>query len=322
MASSSNPQAACSTNGTAHSMPTKSREVHTHHMDSTAWNDLKFRPDDIVISTYPKAGTTWMQQIVSQLIHAGDETVAPNAISPWVELRVIPREALTQMLEAQTSRRFMKSHLPIDALVWKPEVKYIFCARDGRDAMWSMHNHLFAATDKFYQIINDTPGRVGPALPRPTDNPRDLFAQLIEGEGDMKPEFGWPFWDHIRGWWEARDQPNLLLVHFNDLKADLEGEMRRIAKFLEIPEMPDEQWKAALEHCSFDWMKAHAELAAPPQAEVAWEEGPQSFIHKGTNGRWKDILSEDDNRRYLERAKQKLGEECALWLENGRLHRA
>ncbi|KAI8945905.1 P-loop containing nucleoside triphosphate hydrolase protein [Xylaria longipes] len=317
---SSNTSAVGSTNGTTRSMPVKTREMHTHHEDSTAWNDLKFRADDIIISTYPKSGTTWTQQITSQLIHAGDETVAHNALSPWVDLRVIPRDALYQQLEAQTNRRFMKTHLPIDAMVWNPEAKYIFCARDGRDAIWSLHNHLSAATDAFYRLFNDTPGRVGPPLARPSDNPRDMFVQLLDG--DMGPEVGWPFWSHIRGWWEARDQPNLLLVHYNDLKADLDGEMRRIAKFLEIPEMPAEKWNAAVEHCTFDWMKAHAELSAPELAAVAWKEGAQSFIHKGTNGRWKDILSEDDNMQYLERAKQELGEECAQWLEKGRLEGA
>ncbi|KAI1350607.1 P-loop containing nucleoside triphosphate hydrolase protein [Xylaria sp. FL0043] len=276
MASSSVPAPAGSTNGTTRSMPVKTREVYQHHMDSTAWNDfniilIKFRPDDIIISTYPKAGTTWTQQIVSQLPHAGDETVAPNTLSPWVELRIIPRDALIQMLEAQTSRRFLKTHLPIDTLVWNPQAKYIFCGRDGRDSMWSLHNHLSAATDTFYQLINDIPGRVGPPLARPGDNPRT-----------------------------SRKQPNVLLIHYSDLKAGLDGEMRRIAN-------------------TFDWMKAHAHLSAPQQADVAWKEGAKSFIHKGTNGRWKDILSEDDNRRYLERAKRELGDECALWLEKGRL---
>ncbi|KAI0205281.1 P-loop containing nucleoside triphosphate hydrolase protein [Astrocystis sublimbata] len=312
--SSNAPKDIGSTDGSA---PVKTRELLNHHMDSTVWNNFNFRSDDIIISTYGKAGTTWMQQITSQLIHAGDGTVAPNALSPWVDLRIIPRDALYEQLEAQTNRRFLKTHLPIDALLWKPTVKYIFCARDGRDTMWSLHNHLFSATDTFYQMINDTPGYEGPPIARPSEDPRELFVQLLDD--DAPQTMGYTFWNHVRGWFEARNQPNLLLVHFNDLKADLDGEMRRIAKFLEIPEMSAENWKAAVEHCTFDWMKAHAELSAPQQSDIAWKEGAQRFIHKGTNNRWKDVLTEDDNKRYLEKAKQELGEEGALWLEKGRL---
>ena len=107
--------------------PVKTRELHNHHMDSTVWNDFKFRGDDIVIATYGKSGTTWMQQIVSQLIFNGEEGINVGALSPWVDLRIMPKEALLG-LEAQTHRRFMKTHLPADAMVIKPEVKYIYIA--------------------------------------------------------------------------------------------------------------------------------------------------------------------------------------------------
>ena len=49
------------------------RELHNHHFDSTIWNDLQFRDDDIVISTYAKSGTTWVQQIVAQLLRSQKE---------------------------------------------------------------------------------------------------------------------------------------------------------------------------------------------------------------------------------------------------------
>ena len=94
----------------------------------------------------------------------------------------------------------------------------------------------------------------------------------------------WPFWSHIRSWWEVKDHPNLLLLHYNDLKADLPGEMRKIAEFLEVPVLSEEQWSAAVEHCTFNWMKAHAELGAPPQSDIVFEHGARSFITKAPTG--------------------------------------
>ena len=93
-------------------MPRKTREMHSHHFDSTIWNDLKFRDDDIVISTYAKSGTTWMQQIIAQMIFGGDPNLEVAEMSPWLDLRVPPKEVKLAIVEAQTHRRFMKRICP------------------------------------------------------------------------------------------------------------------------------------------------------------------------------------------------------------------
>jgi aryl sulfotransferase len=109
----------------------------------------------------------------------------------------------------------------------------------------------------------------------------------------------------------------LLLVHFNDLKADLSGEIQRIAEFLDI-EIGDATLNKITEHCTFNYMKAHAVEVSPPQSEYAFENGADTFINKGSNGRWKDVLTADDVKLYEEKAVAELGEECARWLANGR----
>jgi aryl sulfotransferase len=101
--------------------PKKTRELHNHHFDSTIWNDLSFRDDDIIISTYAKAGTTWMQQIVGQLLFDGDPDLEVAEMSPWLDLRVPPKEVKLPLVEAQTHRRFLKTHLPVDALRFSPK---------------------------------------------------------------------------------------------------------------------------------------------------------------------------------------------------------
>ena len=147
--------------------PVKTREMHNHHFDSTIWNEFPFRDDDIIIATYAKSGTTWMQQIVSQLIFNGIEGLEVAEMSPWLDLRIPPREVKMPPLEAQTHRRFIKTHLPLDALVFSPKAKYIFIGRDGRDVIWSMYNHHYNANQHWYDALNLTPGLVGPQSVKP-----------------------------------------------------------------------------------------------------------------------------------------------------------
>lgn len=105
--------------------PRKTRELMNHHMDSTVWNDFAFRDDDVVVATYAKSGTTWTQQIVSQLLFKGAEGVPMNELSPWLDLRVPPKEVKLGGLAAQSHRRCVKTHLPLDALVFSPQAKYL-----------------------------------------------------------------------------------------------------------------------------------------------------------------------------------------------------
>jgi aryl sulfotransferase len=287
--------------------PIKTREIHNHHMDSTRWNGFNFRDDDIVISTWAKSGTTWTQQIVSQLIFGGAEGIDVSSLSPWVDLRIMPPEAIAA-IEQQTHRRFLKTHLPVDALVFSPKAKYLYVARDGRDAAWSAYNHFARATDQFYEMFNTAPGRVGPRLHRPEGSAHDYYREWFHGDGYPL----WSFWDNVRSWWAIRDLPNVRLVHFDELKRDLPAAIRGIADFLEIP-IDEARFPAIVEHCGFDWMKAHAALSAP-LGGAPWEGGAATFINKGTNGRWQGILTEADIARYEARAVRELGADCAAWL--------
>ena len=291
--------------------PIKTRELQNHHMDSTIWNDFAFRPDDIIISTYAKAGTTWTQQIVGQLIFKGAEDVDVQALSPWVDMRVPARQIKIAGLEAQKNRRFMKTHLPLDAFVFRPELKHIYIARDGRDVIWSMHNHHANANTLFYELINDTPGRVGPPLPKADPDIRRYFLNWLENDGAPF----WSMWQNARTWWTVRHHPNVLMLHFADMKTDLEANVRRIAHFLEI-ELDEKTFATVVDHCTFNYMKRHAEKSAP-LGGVVWEGGATTFINKGANGRWRDVLTAEDCARYEARAVAELGADCARWLKAG-----
>ena len=291
--------------------PVKTREMHNHHFDSTIWNDLPFRDDDIVISTYAKSGTTWTQQMVGQMLLGPDPDLEVAELSPWLDLRIPPKAVKLPMVEAQTHRRFLKTHLPLDALVFSPEAKYIYIGRDGRDVVWSMYNHHVNANQMWYEALNDTPGRVGAPIEPPPADIRQYWREWLDGDGHPF----WPFWENVRTWWEARHLPNVLFVHFSNLKRDMPGEMRRIAAFLDIP-IDETRWAQTIEYCSFDWMKRNATKTVP-LGGAFWDAGAQVFINRGVNGRWAQILEPDEVAEYEARAERELGFECARWLATG-----
>tara|TARA_A100001037_G_scaffold295995_1_gene315874 strand:- start:999 stop:1895 length:897 start_codon:yes stop_codon:yes gene_type:complete len=292
-------------------LPEKTHELHSHHFDSTIWNDLQFRDDDIVISTYAKSGTTWMQQIVAQMMFGGDPELEVAEMSPWLDLRVPPKEVKLAAVEAQTHRRFLKTHLPVDALVFSEKAKYLYIGRDGRDVLWSMYNHHANANWRFYDALNNTPGLVGPPIGPPPDDIRQYWRDWLDKDGYPI----WSFWDNIRTWWAIRDLPNVKFVHFANLKADMTGEMRKIAAFLDI-EIDESRWDTIVEYCTFDYMKANAGKSVP-LGGVFWEGGAQTFINKGVNGRWTDTLTSEESAEYEAMVIEKLGEDCAHWLATG-----
>ena len=90
--------------------PVKTREIHNHHMNSEVWNSFKFRDDDIVIATYGKAGTTWMQQILAQLIFNGAEDIEVSPLSPWLDLTTsLPSYETHAALDPQNRRGVLRA---------------------------------------------------------------------------------------------------------------------------------------------------------------------------------------------------------------------
>jgi aryl sulfotransferase len=291
--------------------PRKTRELHSHHFDSTIWNDFSFRDDDIVIATYAKSGTTWMQQIIAQMLFGPDPELEVAAMSPWLDLRVPPKEVKLPVVEAQAHRRFLKTHLPVDALVFSPKAKYIYIGRDARDVVWSFHNHHVNANETWYAALNDTPGLVGPPIAPPPVDVREYWRAWLDGDGYPF----WSYWENLRTWWEIRDLPNVMLVHYAAMTRDLAGQMRRIAEFLGVT-MDEADWPNVLEYCSFDWMKRNATKSVP-LGGAFWDAGAQVFINQGRNGRWNEQLTAGEKEEYERLAVEKLGAQCARWLATG-----
>jgi aryl sulfotransferase len=299
------------------------REYRTATMDSHRWDNFKPRADDIVVGTYAKCGTTWTQQIVQLLIFQDPDPRPVIQIAPWLDRVLTPIEQSLATLEAQTHRRSVKTHMPFDAVPIYEGVKYIHVGRDGLDASMSLHNHLFnfrpehkarraelAKGDSRLRPVGDAD--------TPSD-PRQYFLNWIESaEKYSRDGYGvdLPFFEFENTYWREHRRPNVLFVHYNDLKADLEAEMRRIADFLEL-EVSQSVWPSLVKAATFDDMKKNG-ASLMPGADSVWDKGADRFFNEGTNERWKAILKADDVARYHALATKKWSKATAAWVTSGR----
>jgi aryl sulfotransferase len=304
-------------------------ECRTMIMDARRWDEFRPRAGDVVVATYPKCGTTWTQRIVQLLIFQSAEPRPIMETAPWLDSTLFRSNAENlAILESQTHRRSIKSHLPMEALPILDGVKYIHVARDGRDACISMHNHMRGIRPETIGVAMADAMKDPRLLERLEANPRastpedphEWWLGWIErAEGDATWVYGddVPFFEFEAGYWRDRRAPWLLMVHFNDLKADLAGEMRRISAFLDI-DTPEPLMDDLVRAASFEAMKAEGEALLPAIGEH-FDRGAERFLFKGSNGRWKEVLTAEDLDRYDAAVRRKFTPDLAAWVEGGRL---
>jgi aryl sulfotransferase len=300
-------------------LPERSRIYQCHHFDSTRWDYYEPRDDDIIIATSYKAGTTWAQAILAHLLFpSGDLPAGPAEMSPWLDFRLSPLEGSLNNLNSQEHRRFIKTHLPLDGMLYDERLKYVYVARDARDVFMSLWNHYSHMTDDFITLMNLLPGRVGDEFPAPPDDIHEFWQNWMTRSWFDWESDGWPYWSHlsnVQSYWDFRERPNIQLIHYSDLLADTEGEIRRLAAFLEI-DVPEAAWPGIVKAVSFQEMKKNGERYAPAGG-AHWKGGAQTFLNKGTNGRWRDVLSEEELELYEAACERTLTPECREWMEHG-----
>ena len=229
-----------------------------------------------------------MQRIMSLLVFGpGPLPTALVALSPWIDAAFMGDvDDVVATIEAQQHQRFLKSHLPFDALPYDTAVRYVYVGHDTRDVFMSVFNHYSGYTELTYSLLDAAGGADNP-MPRCPATERELWADwmtrsLFESETD-----GWPFWSHhhhAASFWPYRDLPNVLMVHYADLLADLETQMRRVAAFTQL-EVAEEDWPELVAAARFDAMKQDA-IRNEDYMGLIFEGGASRFFHKGTNGRW------------------------------------
>ena len=293
---------------------------HNFVWDSARWEGFVFRDDDIVISTAPKCGTTWMQMLCALLILRTPQLGKPLAsVSPWIDMCTRPLPEVRADLDAQTHRRFIKTHTPLDGLPFDERVTYLHVARDPRDAALSMDSHLANMDmDRFVGIrvgavgMDDFEelGITGPPPPPPED-PAERFWAWIES--DPSAHNGLPaLVHHVETFWERRDEPNIHLFHYADLRADLAGQMRRLAGILGVEPPTDELIAAG----TFEAMKAQADELIPNSDTSFWKNN-REFFAKARSGDWRELLAGTGEARYEKAVTGLADADLLAWLHGG-----
>lgn len=284
----------------------------THYLgpltDSRRWEAVPLRPDDVIVVTPPKCGTTWMQTIVALLLSGDPEVETELSIRmPWVDIRHRDLAEVAGRLDAMTHRRSMKSHTPLDGLPLDDRAQYICVFRHPLDVHMSFRKHVRNIPVPWFEDWypeNDTGGRT--------------FRCFLDGAPDGFDCDAVPLAHILRHYRSARalaDRPNVALFHYADMKRDLAATFERVAGLLGTSH-PAPLMARLIGAASFDNMKRNAARFAPSGGK-GFMKSDSDFFHRGTNGQWHGILSDDDLAAYDAMMEAHLSPEDRAWLEHG-----
>ena len=223
------------------------------------------RADDVFIASFPKSGTTWTQQIVRLvysrgLIHDSDPPL--HTIIPWLD----DSEDLPDLsvVDSMISPRVFKSHNPYHLLPRKltESNRLIYVTRNAKDTAVSMYFHTFGF--KMYEY----------------DEPIEHFIdEFMAG----RVEYG-PYWTHLKSWHIQREQRNILVLHYEEMQADLAATVARVARFLDQP-LTNEEIERVAELSTFSSMKKDHRTSMQLWDEEQRKPG-MPFMRKGEAGDW------------------------------------
>ena len=277
--------------------------------DSGRWLGFRFRPGDIVISTRRRSGTTWTQMICALLIFQTPDLPAPLSwLSPWLDQVIVPHDFVYAQLGEQRNRRFIKTHTPLDGIPLHPQVTYIVTARHPLDMFVSLRHHL----DNYHPPVGQLTGRAGPAGSR-----ESMHDSLLRWVADAYDPSAYPeslpgIMRHLSDAWARRGAANVLLVRYDDLCADLEGQMRWLAGRLGIT-VPEPTWPALVQAATFERMRGRADYLAPPPHPGGAGDAV-AFFRRGSSGAGREILSDEEMAGYYARAAQLAPPDMLEWL--------
>jgi hypothetical protein len=290
--------------------------------DNVRWDSFEFRPGDIVISTPPKSGTTWTQMLCALLIFDGPRFPATlEHLSYWVDMLNKPLDSMLAGYAAQTHRRFMKTHTPLDGLPLREDVTYVVVGRDPRDVVVSMEHHMANMNlDRFIELRAQAVGlddlaEFGPPMIH-SDDPSERFREFVHSSTTNRMTLA-SVLHHLDTAWQRRRQPNVAMFHYADYRADLPNELMRLAAALDIELTPTRAAELAREAC-LDKMRDRTDEVVPNASTGQWKDN-RAFLRAGASGEWRDRCDEADLAAYDQRVSALISSELAAWSHLGRV---
>lgn len=274
------------------------------------WADLPLREGDIVVSTWPKTGTTWVQTICALLVFQTPELPAPlSQLSVWLEMDGSPRDELYAQLAAQPHRRIIKTHLPLSDIPIDPCAFYIAVGRHPLDTAIS---HFYHEDPEAKRADDTNPGTESHSARK------ELLRRIGIESSPPRPEYFQDYFAamllNLSAAWALRDEPNVMLIHYEDLSADLEGEMRRVAARLGIT-VPEATWPDLVRAATFDDMRAHADQFVPSGGR-----DNTAFFRSGSSGEGRALLTSEEIARYRDRVAPLAPSDMLAWLHRDDEH--
>jgi aryl sulfotransferase len=286
--------------------PTQRHDYRAEIEDSGRWREFRHRAGDVFVCTAPKNGTTWTQAICNLLLTGDPEAGSGSGTSsPWIELVLEPIEALNARMDAMPGRRVIKSHAPMDGIVWWPDATYFCVCRHPLDMYFSVlkhgENQLEPEANPVYNMDRAKSydyWLTNPLVPDPTNN--TTFEAAVH---------------HFKSFHAWRHLPNVHLFHYADMTRDLAGEMARFARVLGVSHPPDLMARL-VDAATFDSMKKNAERNAPEVGDGYWKD-KAGFFHSGGTRKWEGRLGDAQLAAYDARMDALLSPQERRWLEGG-----
>ncbi|XP_068162135.1 sulfotransferase 2B1-like [Antennarius striatus] len=255
--------------------------------------EFSFRPNDIFIVTYPKSGTTWSQEIVSQIMSGGDspnaETLPYQDRTPWIEATRLA----DLHFENRPSPRIFTTHLPYNMMppsFHKVKPKAIYVMRNPKDVMISAFHYFWK------RPIYADPGTL-----------TEFYLKFLDGS--KMPYGSW--FDHVKSWLNAEDKERITYLNYEDMVQNLENSVARTAQFLD-KSLDTEVIKKIAEKCLFKNMrnKVPNDSTDPIKSD---DERLSELFRKGIVGDWKNHLSVEEAKYFDAVCKEKMRDVKCKW---------